>query len=189
MGHKEVQIAHVGNLTSRPPCRGFATLDLHTWGGGEMEGKSTKATEAPDADGLDLADAGRASSLDLVIPIIKQSISLLRRLRERADAARQPAADDHTKSHSAVGDVGGASTKKLRRVLLRLHPMKRLAPPTRCPANRRVDVTAPATCETPERTETEDPKDRAHRPLAVLAVRAAVEMKRRRDERRDDWGL
>ena len=75
-----------------------------------MEGKSIKGTENPAASGLDPADDAQVRSLDLAIPVIKQSVSLLRRLRERADAARHLAAADHEKP-SAVGGVGGCIQK------------------------------------------------------------------------------
>ena len=52
-----------------------------------------KGTERAEA-GLDPVDERQVGSLDLAIPIIKRSISLLRRLRERADASGPPKVDD-----------------------------------------------------------------------------------------------
>ena len=76
-----------------------------------MEGKSINGTEEPETHGLDRADAGQAGSLNLAIPIIKRSVPLLRRLQERANTARQSAADDHAKSLPAGGGVSGCIQK------------------------------------------------------------------------------
>jgi hypothetical protein len=103
-------------------ARDSAALDPHTSGGEEMEGEIKRPRDDTEPHGLDPDDVSQGRSLDLAIPVIKRTIPLLRRLRERADAARQPAVDDHAKDLPAVRCVGGCIQKGVLEISAKAAP-------------------------------------------------------------------
>jgi hypothetical protein len=75
------------------------------------EEKTERLDATGDIDGLDSSDGGLDHSIELAVQVIKQTLTLLRRLRERADATDAADAVEKNECLAAVSGVIGCTQK------------------------------------------------------------------------------